>query len=394
MDDQGREYISQCWNELDKNHREDDNDLNRDAVITAMPGDPDFPVHHIKQYLSLLNPKCNALFQHPAWKIKNPNIWYENVPVDKNTLDGFMKAMSKDGDLSQEYTNHCIRHTTVSSLDQVRFQPNDIISVTGHCHVSSLMPYMDRLTLERRHDMSQALHQYGRSNTQSQQNQAREVECSQFRVTNQSARRPAPAALGALPTLEGGGPRLASAGAPAGLVGQSDSRSVSVMASRPTLASGRPQAVEVQCRGVSNGDAVNSGAAMKSGAGVKSGGGMNSGAAQKSRAGVKAGGGVNSSGTVKSDGRKSHCVVTAALGAPISAPPAPKKRQRQSLASLGDPAKNEADPDFESMSQAFRRRERLLQDTILPLTQAEMWRDMQPNVPVNEGGGSCNLLKE
>ena len=150
MDDQGREFYSQCWNELNKNHCEDDTDHNRDAVITAMPGDPDSLVAHIKCYSSLLNPKCTVLFQHPAQKIKNPGIWYENAPVGNNTLDGYMKEMSK----LESYTNHCIWRIMVTSLDQVRFQLTDIMSVTGHRHVSSLMPYMGKPILERRHDMS------------------------------------------------------------------------------------------------------------------------------------------------------------------------------------------------------------------------------------------------
>ena len=56
-----------------------------------------------------------------------------------------MKKMSELGGLSQIYTNHCIRKTTVTTLDKNGFQPKDIMTVTGHRSVAALMPYMDGL---------------------------------------------------------------------------------------------------------------------------------------------------------------------------------------------------------------------------------------------------------
>ena len=116
-DDRGRKFYSQNYNGLDKNHREDDEDINRDAIISAVPGDPDCPVKHITKYLKLLNKKCTALFQHPTKKIKDPKCWYDNSPVGKNVLEAMMKKMSEVGNLSQTYTNHCIRKTCVTTLD-------------------------------------------------------------------------------------------------------------------------------------------------------------------------------------------------------------------------------------------------------------------------------------
>ena len=49
-------------------------------------------------------------------------VWYCNVQLGKNTLGTFMSLISKELKLSQKYTNHCIRATSVSLLDECNFE--------------------------------------------------------------------------------------------------------------------------------------------------------------------------------------------------------------------------------------------------------------------------------
>ncbi len=166
-------------------------------------------------------------------KIKDPKIWYDNSPIGQNTLDVYMKKMLELGGLSQICTNHCIHKTTVTMLDQNRFHPKDIMTVTGHRSVVALMAYMSKPTLERRQNMSRALHAYGRSQSQSQSHvAATEVPCLASRSGNSRGRASAPAALGAPPSVEGRHPRHAVASASAQEVSCLADRYVSTPARR------------------------------------------------------------------------------------------------------------------------------------------------------------------
>ena len=79
------------------------------------------PVKTFETYLLKLNPKCAALFQRPK---KEPcdGPWYDNMCLGKHTHANKMKVLSKLANLSIEYTNHSIRATSVSILDQCGFE--------------------------------------------------------------------------------------------------------------------------------------------------------------------------------------------------------------------------------------------------------------------------------
>ena len=61
-----------------------------------------------------------------------------------------MKKISEKAELSQIYTNHCIRATTSTVLSHSSFNQNDIISVTGHKDPKSLLPYVASTGNEQR----------------------------------------------------------------------------------------------------------------------------------------------------------------------------------------------------------------------------------------------------
>ena len=83
--------------------------------------------------------------------------WYDNVPVGRDTLNEAMKTLSKDADLSQKYTNHCIRATTVTNLNEKGFEAKDIMATTGHKSENSIKAYVSRCPENKCRKMSEAL---------------------------------------------------------------------------------------------------------------------------------------------------------------------------------------------------------------------------------------------
>ena len=114
-------------------------------------------MRHIEDYLSKRNKECPALFQKAHDNYFKDGVWYKNSAVGKNVLNGMMKKMSEIGNLSKVYTNHCIRRTVVSSLDDFGFQDKDIMTVTGHKYAASLGPYLGQPSLKRKQQMSMCL---------------------------------------------------------------------------------------------------------------------------------------------------------------------------------------------------------------------------------------------
>ena len=92
--------------------------------------------------------------------MEDESIWYDKVPVGKNTLGLFMKKLSKSAELFKEYTNHCIRVTAVTVLDQNNFEARHIMRVSGHKSEASIRSYSRRLSEEKQRDISNSLSHY------------------------------------------------------------------------------------------------------------------------------------------------------------------------------------------------------------------------------------------
>ena len=100
------------------------------------------PVISFEKYMSKRNKKSCALFQYPKSAFTDDEEeWYENRAMGKNAIGNFMSVLSKKANLSEEYTNHCIRATTITELDRYGFKDRDIISVSGHRNTAALKRY-------------------------------------------------------------------------------------------------------------------------------------------------------------------------------------------------------------------------------------------------------------
>ena len=112
-------------------------------------GTPRCPVAAYKLYIQKLNPKYRWLFQRPK-AITPPNgTWFDNMVLGVKSLEKMMKRISEDAGLSKLYTNHCIRATCITILDQNNTEAHHILSVTGQSSEMSLRSYAKTSTLKR-----------------------------------------------------------------------------------------------------------------------------------------------------------------------------------------------------------------------------------------------------
>ena len=102
---------------------------------------PFCPVSSFENYLSVLNPMNEYLFQLPQKSSSEGEIWYDNIVVGESTLGKKMKVMSHQAKLSTIYTNHSIRETTITILERSGFEARHIMSVSGHRNESSIKTY-------------------------------------------------------------------------------------------------------------------------------------------------------------------------------------------------------------------------------------------------------------
>ena len=83
--------------------------------------------------------------------------WYENQVIGRDPLNDMMKTISKDAELSKVYTNHSIRATCLTKLDQAGFEIRHIQAVSGHKSEESIKAYSTRCPENKKREMAAAL---------------------------------------------------------------------------------------------------------------------------------------------------------------------------------------------------------------------------------------------
>ena len=164
-DGNGLEYVTLTHQELEKTRsglKEDDDETDK-KMFADKTDKENCPVENFCKYVEHLNPDIDAFFQASKENF-NPSqkIWYQRKPFGVNTLNNMMPKMSEDGNLSQRYTNHCIRKTVIICLDKQKFTPREIQSITGHKSAASLEPYLGCPTHNDKLVMSTSLSRYGK----------------------------------------------------------------------------------------------------------------------------------------------------------------------------------------------------------------------------------------
>ena len=99
------------------------------------------PVETFELYIAKLNTECEYLWQRPRSGDVNytDTTWYEGRRVGHNTLEKFMKTLAEEANLiSRVYTNHSIRSTCISRLDENGFEARHITALTSHKSESTI----------------------------------------------------------------------------------------------------------------------------------------------------------------------------------------------------------------------------------------------------------------
>lgn len=85
------------------------------------------------------------------------SIWYINAALGHNTLGKMMSKISEDAGLSQTYTNHCIRATCITALDQKGFEARHIMAISGHRSETSIKSYSRNVSESKKHSIFSVL---------------------------------------------------------------------------------------------------------------------------------------------------------------------------------------------------------------------------------------------
>lgn len=137
-----------------KNHKGDENELNESqGGRIVKTGTILCPYLSFNKYISALHPDCNAFFQRPK-RILTPEatVWYDNSPIGRNTLGDKMKQLSTEAGLSRIYTNHCLRATSITILNDC-YEARHVMTVSGHKSESSLRHYA-KTSEQKRQEMA------------------------------------------------------------------------------------------------------------------------------------------------------------------------------------------------------------------------------------------------
>ena len=159
-DDNGHVYATIPYNEKSKTNHGTESDREEKEQRMYETGDPETcPIVSLRLYLSKLNPKSPYFFQHVSTKksVVVEQYWYNGKCLGINSISCLMKDISKEAKLSQIYTNHCIRATSVTVLSNEGHDANDIIAISGHKNPSSLIPYTRKVGDSKRRKMSSSL---------------------------------------------------------------------------------------------------------------------------------------------------------------------------------------------------------------------------------------------
>ena len=142
---------------LTKNHRGDSRDGNsQEGRMYAIPDYELCPVYSFEKYIDKLNTDVDYFWQQPNDPKKN-TAWYYKIPLGKNTLGDKMKNFSVLANLSSNYTNHCLRATCITTLDQSGFEARQIMAVSGQKSETSIRSYSHHASEQKKREMSLAL---------------------------------------------------------------------------------------------------------------------------------------------------------------------------------------------------------------------------------------------
>ena len=112
-----------------------------------------------KLYKSKLHEDLNYLWQKPKKSVHYTDaLWYDRQRVGHDPLERFFKFLPEEVKLSSDkYTNHSIRATCITLLDNAQFEARHIIAMTGHKSENTIKQYAKYCPNDKKRQMSDAL---------------------------------------------------------------------------------------------------------------------------------------------------------------------------------------------------------------------------------------------
>ena len=160
-DANGREFVTMQFNESTKNHPGTINNDFQSRKRMYSDGSEKCPVNALKLYLSKLNPGCDALFQRPIRSFHsgmlNNDVWYERSPLGMNQISNMMGKISKEAELSKVYTNHCIRASAITTLNNAGVETRMIMTLSEHRNEASVRSYCKDISEQQKQYCSDIL---------------------------------------------------------------------------------------------------------------------------------------------------------------------------------------------------------------------------------------------
>ena len=155
QDATGAKFVFQAIDEATKNHRDDDEGYGGNMYAC---GGHMCPVYTFELYLRLLNDGNDSLFQRAkiGYQVNDGACMYVNAKAGRDKLALMMSVMSTSAGLSKRYTNHCVRATCVSLLDE-NYDPTQIMGISMHKSLSSILSYRGRVKRSKKREMSRSL---------------------------------------------------------------------------------------------------------------------------------------------------------------------------------------------------------------------------------------------
>ena len=150
----GKRFVFQYNGKYDKNHGiHDDGTASSGEGRIYETGGPKCPVKTFLSYTDHLNPFEKSFWQRPLDKFDATQpIWYYRAPLGVKPLGNMMARLSLKYKLSQRYTNHSIRVTSLQVLEDNNIEGRHAIRISGHKSDQSIKCYARRtvgLTEER-----------------------------------------------------------------------------------------------------------------------------------------------------------------------------------------------------------------------------------------------------
>ena len=134
----GRRYVYQVGGEWDKNHGVNDgqSETNGEGRMYETK-DRNCPFSSYLKYLSYLHPMEVSLWQRLLEKLSplqklGREIWFYWSPAREKLLENMMPRLLEKYGLSQRYTNHSVRVTSMQVLEDSAVEGRHIQRISGH----------------------------------------------------------------------------------------------------------------------------------------------------------------------------------------------------------------------------------------------------------------------